>query len=440
MNTANKVVQVQYEELPYPFRNPEDEKKEIQVTFGDCLDFVNHVCYGGEKDFAKEYSVLIAGGGTGDSVVLWAENLRDNPKAKIVYLDFSSASRAIAEERLRIRGLHDRVTFYTDSILNIPNLNLGKFDFINCCGVLHHLENPNEGLAALNSALKDDGVMNIMLYGKYGRFGVYPVQELMRIINEGETDTEEKIANTLTVLKSLPKNNFFVNNFNSMQITNKIEAYDLFLHSRDKPYAIRDIYEFANSSKLHIAEFFSGLNAGARSDFSPERYAATQNIKDIFTKLEPKEKHEVAEVLNSRMAKHCFYLTKKTVSPTAYGLDMIPSYSVMTDLDVYEKIAELIRVSKDVIEMQLGAGTMRFRKTKNLELIFKYIDGKSSFRDIFKKVMAKSEGENLQTLMAELKPTYELFNNVYMMNLRKSGLPAYKMIRMMQRHVTELYK
>ena len=47
-------------------------------------------------------------------------------------------------------------------------------------GVLHHLENPKLGLNVLKNVLKDDGFMSIMVYGKYGRTGVYQMQDLMK--------------------------------------------------------------------------------------------------------------------------------------------------------------------------------------------------------------------------------------------------------------------
>jgi len=57
-------------------------------------------------------------------------------------------------------------------------LGLGPFDFINCCGVLHHLAVPEQGLDALLSQLRPGGAMNLMVYGEIGRTAVYQIQEL----------------------------------------------------------------------------------------------------------------------------------------------------------------------------------------------------------------------------------------------------------------------
>ena len=40
-------VRSQYEELPYPERNPLDELKRIEMTFYDGIDRINHICHSG---------------------------------------------------------------------------------------------------------------------------------------------------------------------------------------------------------------------------------------------------------------------------------------------------------------------------------------------------------------------------------------------------------
>src|SRR5690348_2765115 len=79
-------VRAQYEDYPYPARDPADEKRRLIPPVIDCLDALNHYCFSGRKDFRKDFRVLVAGGGTGDSVVFLAEQLRGT-KAEIVYLD-----------------------------------------------------------------------------------------------------------------------------------------------------------------------------------------------------------------------------------------------------------------------------------------------------------------------------------------------------------------
>ncbi|MBY0533687.1 MAG: class I SAM-dependent methyltransferase, partial [Rickettsiaceae bacterium] len=99
-----KQVQDQYIDYPYPLRNPEDEKTRIILVGNFYLGEINHWVFGGKESFQDNFRILVAGAGTGDAVICYAEQLK-NTNAEIVYLDFSKASMAIAQERAKIRGL-----------------------------------------------------------------------------------------------------------------------------------------------------------------------------------------------------------------------------------------------------------------------------------------------------------------------------------------------
>jgi 2-polyprenyl-3-methyl-5-hydroxy-6-metoxy-1,4-benzoquinol methylase len=64
--------------------------------------------------------------------------------AEIIYLDLSSASLDIARARAAARRL-ENITFIQASLYELPERDLGKFDYIDCCGVLHHLPDPVAG-------------------------------------------------------------------------------------------------------------------------------------------------------------------------------------------------------------------------------------------------------------------------------------------------------
>ena len=84
-------VQEQYEELPYPVRDPAEERKRLIRTELSDLDVINHYCFKGRRDFTDGFNVLVAGGGTGDATIYLAEQLKDT-NAAITYVDISLAS------------------------------------------------------------------------------------------------------------------------------------------------------------------------------------------------------------------------------------------------------------------------------------------------------------------------------------------------------------
>jgi ubiquinone/menaquinone biosynthesis C-methylase UbiE len=144
-------VKAQYEALPYPPCDPEDDQRRLMRTWLDSLAMINHYCFKGRETFTNGFRVLVAGAGTGDSTIYLAEQLR-HTDARIVHLDLSGASLAIAKRRAQIRGLAN-IEWLQQSLLDLPALGLDKFDYINCSGVLHHLAVPDAGLRALRSVL-----------------------------------------------------------------------------------------------------------------------------------------------------------------------------------------------------------------------------------------------------------------------------------------------
>ena len=75
--------------------------------------------------------------------------------------DRSAAARRIAEARAAARTLGN-IRFVEGSLLDLPGSGLGSFDYIDCCGVLHHLPDPLAGLRALAGALAPGGGIGLI--------------------------------------------------------------------------------------------------------------------------------------------------------------------------------------------------------------------------------------------------------------------------------------
>ena len=61
--------------------------------------------------------------------------------------------------------MNDKVKFIQGSLLDCKEMEIGEFDYVDSCGVLHHLPDTEAGFKALDSVLKPDGGMGIMVYG-----------------------------------------------------------------------------------------------------------------------------------------------------------------------------------------------------------------------------------------------------------------------------------
>ena len=203
------------------------------------------------------YRFIVPGGGTGGVTVFAGEQLR-HTNAEIVYLDFSSTSMKISQRRAQARKL-ENIIWIRSWIEDVRFLGLGLFHDFSCSGVLHHLKSPLYGLNILKDQLTNDGGINIMVYGQYGRTGVYQTQKLMKLINTNLHEIKKEIKNTNITLSILPEKNWFANgnlNIND-QHAGDIGLYDLFLHKRDVAYSMKTIFDWLENSGLHFIVFNS---------------------------------------------------------------------------------------------------------------------------------------------------------------------------------------
>lgn len=311
VSEATLKIKRQYESYPYPPREPADEAKRLLPTMIDPLPLVNHYCFKGRRDFMRGFRVLIAGGGTGDATTYLAHQLQATD-ASIVHLDVSSASMAIAKERIRQRGLEGRVEFVEGSLLDLPSSGWEPFDYINCSGVLHHLEEPAAGLRALRSVLSDDGAIGLMLYGQYGRTAIYQVQALMRLILADIEEPARLVEYAKAVVDSLPPSNWFKRGQGATGDPDdkNFDAgiFDMFLHSQDRAYTVPQLYELLDAASLHLAEFAPDY----RPLYDPRFAFSNPAVLEQVLKLPRQLQQAATELFWGCIGKHVLWATPRT--------------------------------------------------------------------------------------------------------------------------------
>ncbi len=287
-------VQQQYEAYPYPERNPADERKRLITGSPSHPLEIDHYLFNGQRDWSQPLQVLVAGGGTGDGLIQLATIMQQAKRpCEITYVDLSTASRKIAEERAHIRGLQN-IRFITGSLLDAPDL--GRFDYIDCCGVLHHLPKPEAGFQALHSALAPGGGMGCMVYAPYGRSGVYPLQEAFQTLLANLSPKERLQAGRELVAK-LPDGHPFKNNPNlGDHHASDAGFYDLLLHSQDRAFSVTEL----DTVMRETGWVLSGMTLPALYDLT----RLTDNIPDG---LSPIEQMAVAEKLRGTIKVHVGY-------------------------------------------------------------------------------------------------------------------------------------
>ena len=295
----------QYEAFPYPARDPGDEAKRL-VTGSPSLPLeIDHYLFNGRRDWTAPFRVLVAGGGTGDAAIMLGQLLKDRgTPAEILYLDRSRASREIAEARAAARGL-SAIRFETGDLLNAPDH--GPFDYIDCCGVLHHLPDPQAGFDALAAALSPEGGLGAMVYAPHGRAGVYALQDALRPLIEG-LPPQEQVAVAREALKRLPQAHPFARNpLIGDHLESDAGLYDLLLHSRDEAFEADAVFAALEKAGLRLASFVQPAR------YRPETYLGKALAKPLAA-LDPPAQAVMAERFCGAIRKHVFY-----AAPAARG-------------------------------------------------------------------------------------------------------------------------
>jgi len=409
-------IRAQYEAYPYPPRDPRDEAKRLIEGSPSHLLEINHYVFAGRRDFTRPFRALIAGGGTGDGTIMLAQHLADRVcPAEIVYIDVAAAARATAEARARQRNLGN-IHFRTASLLDLPTLDLGRFDYIDCCGVLHHLPDPAAGLATLSNALDDGGGIGLMVYGAIGRTGVYYMQHLLRQLAGDDADAV-RLDCARRLLKQLPATNWFARNPFVRDHLNVGDAglYDLLLHSQDRAYTVPEFNDLVASAGLEI----SGLIEPWRYD--PASYLNDGALLKRIAPLDRVQRAHVAELLAGNLKAHICYAVKAGRAAAAVAApddpDMVP---VLRD----GSGAEMARGLKPGGALTARADGLEahFTMPRRTGPILSRIDGCRTLRMIHADLAAAEGGKfDWQSFTDEFVRLYRVFNGVNKMFLRRDN-------------------
>lgn len=303
---TDAIVADQYEAYPYPARDARDEAKRLVVGSPSHLAEIDHWVFGARRDPDQPLNALIAGGGTGDACVMLAAQLAHAGRAgQVTYLDRSAAASAIARRRVEARGLTN-AAFVQGSLLDLPALGLGPFDYIDCCGVLHHLPDPAAGLRALVSVLAPGGGLGLMVYAPHGRTGVYMAQDALRHLAPAETPLAERIETARRFLRSLHPEHWLARNarLNDHIAGGDAGIVDLLLHARDRAYTVPDLLALLDGAGLAP----TALIEPARYD--PATWLGDPRLRARAATLPWAERAALAEAAAGTIAVHIVYAVR----------------------------------------------------------------------------------------------------------------------------------
>ena len=192
------------------------------------------------------------------------------------------------------------------SLLELPGSGLGPFDYIDCCGVLHHLPDPVEGLRALLSVLAPGGGLGLMVYAPHGRTGVYMLQEALRLLAPADEAPAARLDVAKRVMRHLPetawlrRNGFLDDHING----GDAGLYDLLLNPRDRAFTVRELHALLAGEGLAVTCWVEPAR------YDPIPLLPDPRLRARVEALDPIDRAALAEALAGNVSAHIVYCVR----------------------------------------------------------------------------------------------------------------------------------
>jgi SAM-dependent methyltransferase len=280
-----------YERHPYP--PPVDGLEGYRRQWDDqSRRRADHHLFWPARAYRDPATVLIAGCGTSQA----ARHALRWPGARVIGIDVSATSVRCTEELKR------RYELGNLEVRRLPIERAGelgaRFDQIVCTGVLHHLADPDAGLAALREVLAPGGAMHLMLYAPYGRTGIYMLQDFCRRLGIEPTDGD--IRGLVTALGGLPPGHPLQPLLREAPDFQTAAALaDALLHPCDRAYAVPQLFELLARARLTFGRWLR------QAPYSPHcGVVARLPQRERMARLPPPEQYAAVELFRGTMVRH----------------------------------------------------------------------------------------------------------------------------------------
>ena len=252
-DAATPVVSAFYDRFPFP-GDPLQDGPPPGYNWRWCHRSVLASVHGVIPTGQEQLRILDAGCGTGVSTDYLCHL---NPGADVVGVDISDGALAVAQERLKRSGARQAVRSLRQEQRSL--LDLGDetpFDYINSVGVLHHLREPEAGLAALAQLLAPQGLLHLFLYADAGRWEIHRTQKALTLLQAGTGGDGLRLGREL--FETLPESNRLRRQHEqrwAVDCAPDANFADMYLHPQETSYNLERLFAFIETAGLQFAGF-----------------------------------------------------------------------------------------------------------------------------------------------------------------------------------------
>jgi len=243
-----------------------------------------------ERDGARPIHVLDAGCGRGMGLVAAASM---QPDVRFLGVDVNRVGLRELEHEARRRELANVSTAELD-LMTLEGLTTppGGFDVIHCSGVVHHLTNPEQGLARLAGRLAPHGVLSLMVYSKRGREHIDPIARALSALTAPDEPLEERLRLARQLVESMARQGED-DMWCRARDVDDVEFVDRYLHPQATSYDIESLWKLLEASGLKFLRWVH------QADWETAAELSSGPVRERFESLPPREQYRFTHELQS---------------------------------------------------------------------------------------------------------------------------------------------
>ncbi len=235
--------------------------------------------------------VLEAGCGRGLNLQAAA---RAQPEADFTGVDLNRV--AIAEAREAAASGPQKLRFQTADLMQPRSLpeTEGGFDLILSYGVVHHLSDPAAGLRHLRERLSPQGVLALMVDGRFGRQPLDRFLQALALLPGGSGDPPSRLATARALARAAEPGLFRHTHWQGTAEVDDVEFADRCLHVHERSYTVDELWSLLERAGLCFLRWLEP------ADWRPAGLFDDPELGSLVDALTPRQRYRLVERLHER--------------------------------------------------------------------------------------------------------------------------------------------